>query len=772
MNRLPLLIIVALISSAFLVSLIDKPDAVKFVNFLLENSYTDDTYKRAAENSLELVIAAEASERSFQVNRPLKKGAINVYLVKLPNDTNLPVSLQKFAGQIAYVGESGIVLIDLSKIESLAKPLEAKRSTISSHSGQVLHDTNNPFDKGDSYADYHELVFRFVLTWVVGHEAGHILANHDASHFEESVITPNQFSPEAVKREHEADAVFAKGIQNAVKAGYWEVEDQQEFSELLVAYMEAQYLREIGDVSMHGPWAFLSHVPNKASTATTHAEFFIRAGRMLTLFDHSFTDMFQELVPGIEAQYYARGIDDGGKISVTGSPAHATVGMHSGRLTIPFDTWVPPDKYQLTVSAPGFLSETRNITVEAASINKLHVDLIKIPDYPHWAERTHDKLDIALTHYFRAETFVDSWNDQSNFKAASFELKQAIANNPEWANPHFALGIIALEENRCVDAMKHWRKGNTKFITRNNREYHIAFSAEPALALLDYDLRQNPTSSRISIEILQWHIDKFDFISALDFISKYLDKNDSKRLELYFLSLQHWSDGNLTKASQGLESLLREGLDIAYKGTKLVPTIENELALLFEQMGNLTRARELYENDHVELFRFYLRHNSFLDAENLISEIVADEDTVLTAPLLYCEITTRMFQAKQPLNAISMLTENNLIENSTSEMASCVTAAGNWHLSQNRVNEALEYCTLGEDLSDDGDDDHLDALHCLAQLPNQSEIKNLLREKRLGLLWNNPLENSFLSNQAELYSELGKFQTSACYRSLADTASE
>ena len=109
MNRLPLLIIVALISSAFLVSLIDKPDAVKFVNFLLENSYTDDTYKRAAENSLELVIAAEASERSFQVNRPLKKGAINVYLVKLPNDTNLPVSLQKFAGQIAYVGESGIV---------------------------------------------------------------------------------------------------------------------------------------------------------------------------------------------------------------------------------------------------------------------------------------------------------------------------------------------------------------------------------------------------------------------------------------------------------------------------------------------------------------------------------------------------------------------------------------------------------------------------------------------------------------------------------------
>ena len=604
----------------------------------------------------------------------------------------------------------------------------------------------------------------------VGHEVGHIIAGHKASHYEQNNDTVRPFSRASVDRENEADAMFTSAIRFGVSSGSISEDIEENLSSFLLKYMEIQYANEVGDNLQAGPMQFISEVPFKKSDASTHAEYFIRAGRMLTHTKHDMKDLFVQTMPVMEAEYYKRDLKSGGKLVISGQPENAYVSLVFGNALngffihrrAPIRVWIPPNQYQANISLPGYLDKVIGFSVEPGQVTKLYFEMDKDSDYPHHLDKKYEDVVNASVSYFIIDYPFSENADADSLNNVAAKLRKIIIENSEWSTPRLSLALLYLEQMDCESAIDLWSTGIKMSLASNG-----LYSSEIPIAIdiIEHRLSKNPSNEYLVLDLIRLYADVEDYNKSHELAVERLSSQGSDRIVGYYKFLHLWkNEKKYSEALKVITDLIDGGDEIYFNEFYIANSLDLLLAELSEEVLDYETAEHIYsswQNIYGDiLFQFYLRQQRFDLAESLL--LSSDENELdRTYPKeLLCDLTASLFSAGEQDWASKLFDQYNLETTS----ANCLIAAGRSHIEKGKIDQALELC--GRANAFDSVEEKIDALECIADAKDANQLRAEALQVKNEALWLDPLNPLLLEEVAIRNESVGNSEKASCYRQL------
>jgi hypothetical protein len=236
----------------------------KLVNDLVERQMLSNDNPDRLNRVLKFLTKGTPFDNQWQVNQPAKANYLNVFLLRsgLRTDPKRPVELKPYFGSCAYLGEANIVLCDADFLTTFLEKRNI-RSFLRSHP-----------DKDAQWERYQDSF----LIWVLGHELGHIVKGHSASHFGEDSFEQLVNSTSLDQRQEvNADAFLV----DRVLAN----KDQTlNLSVMLIDVLNAEIRSKVGNDLPQGAGIIFDYNNQKVvryMTLRRHPEFVVRITRML-----------------------------------------------------------------------------------------------------------------------------------------------------------------------------------------------------------------------------------------------------------------------------------------------------------------------------------------------------------------------------------------------------------------------------------------------------------------------------------------------------------
>jgi hypothetical protein len=239
-------------------------DDNEFIEFILDNGWTSRAWDAEISAVLPRVLSGTAFEGRWALNATPLPDRLNLYVVRSPGaGERVPWQVQAFAGNCSFVGEPSLVACDewfldgflaVSGVEALARPMP------------------------DSIARLRRYREAF-LTWVLGHEVGHVVMGHTPAHF-----GANEFSGAVStgtlehRPELEADSFFVSRLSTDYDGSLVLI---TLLVDLINARILAKGIRPPPGVGIHFDYTDAQLVTY--ARGRSHPEFVVRATRMLMI---------------------------------------------------------------------------------------------------------------------------------------------------------------------------------------------------------------------------------------------------------------------------------------------------------------------------------------------------------------------------------------------------------------------------------------------------------------------------------------------------------
>ena len=745
MIRLPIFIILILLLVAFILRIYEDSDIEEFVDYIVENEYLNDEFSNDSKGIIELMLQAHDSKLNASVNEVLSDNSINLYLVDIPDDIVIPKRIRHLVDQTAYTGFRNVILVDVANVKRLAS---IKTTYYSPPSDSV----------------------KWMLKWIVGHEVGHIIAGHIASHYEQNNDSVQPFSQASINQEHEADSLFASAIRVGASNGSVSEDIEENLSRFLIDYMEIQYANEVGDVLQAGPMQFISEVPFKKSDASTHAEYFIRAGRMLTQTKHDSKEIFIQAMPKMEEFFYKQDLNSGGKFVMSGKPENAIVSLELGDTVAyslhrraPIKVWIPPNQYQANISLPGYQDKIINFSVEPGQVTKLHFTLEEDSEYPHHLDKKYENVSNSLASYFGIY-YPFSENAEADLpNIAAEQLEKLVVNNRNWFVPRLKLALIYLEQMDCESSIDIWSAGIRQSLASSDLSPHKTVGTSIKIDIFEHRLSKNPTNEYLVLNLIRLYADMEDYAKSLSLAAERLPSQDSDRIVKFYKFLHLWKNElNYDKALKVITDLIDGGGEVYFRNYYIADSLNLLLAELSEEIADNETAQGIYssQQDVDLLFEFYLRQQQFDTAEFFLRSFDANQLDRTYQRELFCDLTTALFSVGEQEWARKLFDQYKLETTS----ANCLIAAGYSHIEEGDIDQALYLCEKANGF--DSLEEEFSALECIADAKDAKQLKAEALHIKSEALWLNPLNPLLLKEIANRNESIGNSEKAICYQQL------
>jgi len=233
----------------------------KLVNELLDTDLCTNEFDEMIRPRLSLLTRGTRFEQHWQVNQRPKSGCVNVYVLHSDFESmaqNSSHAVRDLSGRFGFIGDPSLIVVDSEFLTSFIAP---RRST--------------PFMQ---QAPEEELMTA-LLTWILGHEIGHVVSEHQADQGGQSYlderVEQHGFSQQ---QETEADEFCARQIVNDPAA-------QVAVSTFLYDLLNSEIYLKVGatpiGVGIHFDYNEQKIV--EYFTDQTHPEYVQRAANMLLL---------------------------------------------------------------------------------------------------------------------------------------------------------------------------------------------------------------------------------------------------------------------------------------------------------------------------------------------------------------------------------------------------------------------------------------------------------------------------------------------------------
>lgn len=247
-----------------------NPSAIA-VEILSTSLYTNEL-NQTIDSTLVHMLDKTQFKNKYILNGPRRNGFIAIYIIKenIKMSTLKNQDLINLIGTCAFIGDSTIIVDS-----GFLKNYVASKKVYDGYPGigERMREANFYF-----------------LTWVIGHEIGHLILNHLPSHFE-----PNQFERDVPssnigqKQELAADSFLVANLNTS--SLYYLIS-------FLESFLNAEIKRKVGDVP-YGAGILFDYTNEKVVkyfSKGTHPEFVVRTTRMLLILadrvDHSGLKMY------------------------------------------------------------------------------------------------------------------------------------------------------------------------------------------------------------------------------------------------------------------------------------------------------------------------------------------------------------------------------------------------------------------------------------------------------------------------------------------------
>lgn len=199
-------------------------------------------------------------ENKWQINKPLKIGYLNVYVLKdnIKFEEFELYEMHDLFGNCAFLGSNNIIVCDSKFLNSFVK-------------------TKRIYDNWPNEENYIATANASFISWVIGHEIAHVLLKHEASHFQ-----ANNFTKEIPSRsisyinEQQADSLFVGKLKKDTAI-------LLNLTSFLIELLNKEIFNKIGTVPA-GAGILYDYNNQKVVeyfTLGTHPEYVIRTTRML-----------------------------------------------------------------------------------------------------------------------------------------------------------------------------------------------------------------------------------------------------------------------------------------------------------------------------------------------------------------------------------------------------------------------------------------------------------------------------------------------------------
>lgn len=249
-------------------------------------------YEDLARSILPNLVKGTKFEGNWAVNKSPGMRGLSVYLFR--SGTRVPKALQPYQRNCGYTGHRAVVICDVKILEYLASRWDVDTSIDMLTQGRVA----NP-------ACSNSRGCKFILTWLLAHELGHILAGHGRSHFAAGLDSYVKDASLAEKRELDADAFVVE------KIGPPTADDNDPYFELINALNseiewslcpnDPRHCKAIAPgAGLYLPASYTAH-PIIFSVGGSHPDFVVRTIRLLRIAEQRYQQRF--FGPLIESVY-------------------------------------------------------------------------------------------------------------------------------------------------------------------------------------------------------------------------------------------------------------------------------------------------------------------------------------------------------------------------------------------------------------------------------------------------------------------------------------
>ena len=264
MNRRSLIVFGVVIAALLLIAFFTRQSNEQLVSTLLSGGWTTDAANGAVESALRVVTRGTRFAARWNVNAPLAPDRLNVYILRpglQPEGRALPARFASLLNNCAFAGAPNVVICDAQFLDDFS-PAHGVRC----------------FDRDPRARTNCERRNRTILlTWVLGHELGHIVNGDPPAHFGQSrldeMVPSNSI---AQSRELRADAFLIAHLRRDDKRMF-------EVVDYLIGLLNWELSRKLKKVP-YGVGILYDYTHKQDvqyATLGDHPEFVVRCVRML-----------------------------------------------------------------------------------------------------------------------------------------------------------------------------------------------------------------------------------------------------------------------------------------------------------------------------------------------------------------------------------------------------------------------------------------------------------------------------------------------------------
>lgn len=233
---------------------------------ILSDSLCAEDWTDKAAGVLSIISKGTEFEAKWQINRPIKKEYLNVYILRpgvLQNANNPSPEFHKLVGTCAFLGKPNLIVCDGQFLQDF----------------MARHRADAGIHESRAFDAYKEEAERNLLIWVLGHEIGHIVNRHTASHFEaDSFDKIVESSTISHLQEFEADSFLADHLK--ADEEMWD-----SMLHYLVDLLNVEIEKSQGRPAAPGVGLRYYNIPVEYATRGSHPAYVVRCVRLLELLE-------------------------------------------------------------------------------------------------------------------------------------------------------------------------------------------------------------------------------------------------------------------------------------------------------------------------------------------------------------------------------------------------------------------------------------------------------------------------------------------------------